>query len=192
MGPRSCGWWELLVSETNTRRAGLSVAGIWKTGVRGRPRLKPVPEFADFVVYLVWESGASSINIRRAGVRGGLTSEEDLDELASSLTGLPVSVDLPLGVVGKLSDGTAEDADMDSLEMSGFGLWAYLSGDVTTKRSNVREETDGDWRVWQREFAARSRTSGSNGLLASSKALSTAWAVTTENGSLDDSPDLVS
>ena len=81
---------------------------------------------------------------------------------------------------------------MDSLEMSGFGPWAYLSGDVATKRSNVREETGGDWRVWRRELAARPRTSGSHGLLISLKAVSTAGVATTENSSLDDSPDLVS
>ena len=93
-----------------------------------------------------------------------------------------------MGVVGKLSDGTAEGVDMNSLEMSGFGLRAYLSGDVATKRSNVRGD---DWGVWRPEFAARPRTSGSHGLLVSSKALLTAWVAMTENNSLDDSPDLV-
>lgn len=55
------------------------MGGIWKTGVRGRPRLKLVPGFDSILEYLVWDIGASSTNIRRAGVRGGLTSE-DLDE----------------------------------------------------------------------------------------------------------------
>ncbi len=130
------------------RRAGLSVGGIWNTGVRGKPKLEPVPEFPGFASVLknlVWDRGASSINIRRAGVRGGSVTKEGLDERPEwSLAGLPVSVDPIVGVPGKLNDGKVGDVDMNSLDTNDFRGWGFLPGDVSTKGSDVREAGDGE------------------------------------------------
>jgi hypothetical protein len=126
------------------RRAGLSVGGIWNTGVRGK--LEPIPEFPGFdsvLKNLVWDRGASSINIRRAGVRGGSATKEGLERPDWSLAGLPVSIDPFIGVLGKLNDGKVGDVDMNSLDTNGFRGWGFLPGDVPTKGSNVREAGDG-------------------------------------------------
>lgn len=179
------------------RRAGLSVGGIWNTGVRGKPRLEPVPEFPGFdsvLKNLVCDGGASPINIRRAGVRGGSGTKEGLDERPDwSLAGLPASVDPIIGVLGKLDDGKVGDGDMNSLGTDGFRGWGFLSGDVPTNRSDVREAGD-DGSTRSRQSATRPRESrlDLDISLDSFKVVSAAWGASTEDCFSGNSSDVVS